>query len=141
MSCCHFHRPVHPLSITVCGHAHSLYFSEECFIMTYQLPQSIYFMSIVTSTCHWVFSYEVVNVIIFQCLSLFFPFPVPIQCRHRSHQRIPMMLRTCECDEKIWRSQLSDHCKCVSIDLLQVVRRDVNVLEIYVPNIKFQYFL
>jgi hypothetical protein len=25
MSCCNFHRPVHPLSTTMCGHDHSLY--------------------------------------------------------------------------------------------------------------------
>jgi hypothetical protein len=113
------------------------YFSEEHFIVTYQLPQSIYFMSIVMSTCHWVFSYEVVNVVIFQCISLFFPFSIPIQCRHRSHQRILVMLCTCKCDEKIWGSQLSDHCKYSFLVLLQVVRRDANVFEIYVSNIRF----
>jgi hypothetical protein len=41
------------------------YFYEKRFIMACQFPQSIYSMSIVVSTCHWAFSYEVVNVIIF----------------------------------------------------------------------------
>ena len=50
------------------------YFSKKRFIMAYQLSQSIYSMSIVASTCHWVFSYEVVNVIIFQCINLFLRF-------------------------------------------------------------------
>jgi hypothetical protein len=46
VSCCHFHRPVHPLSTTVRGHAHSpilefshkkvvRYFSEKRFIMAW----------------------------------------------------------------------------------------------------------
>jgi hypothetical protein len=148
VSCCHFHRPVHPLSITVCGHAHSLYsgiqsqnssmiFFRRTFHHDISIASKHLFMSIVMSTCHWVFSYEVVNVIIFQCISLFFPFPVPIQCRHRSHQWIPVMLCTCKCDEKSWGSQLSDHCKYSFLVLLQVVRRDANVFEIYVSNIRF----
>jgi hypothetical protein len=115
------------------------YFSKERFIMTYQLPQIIYSMPIVASTCHWVFSYEVVNVIIFQCINLFFPFPVhvPIQCRHCNHQWILVMLCTCKCDEKCCGSQLSDHCKNIFLVLLQIFRRDANVFEIYVSNIIF----
>jgi hypothetical protein len=27
--CCHFHRPVHPISTTVCGHAHSYYGTQS----------------------------------------------------------------------------------------------------------------
>ena len=116
------------------------YFSKKHFIMAYQLSQSIYSMSIVVSTCHWVFSYEVVNVIIFHCIGFFFTFPVPMQVRHENHQWIPTMLCTCKCDEKCWRAQLSDHCKNIFLVLLQIVRRDANVFEIYVSNIRFQNF-
>jgi hypothetical protein len=108
--------------------------------MAYQLYQSIYSLSIVESTCHWVFSYEVVNVIIFQCIGLFFTFLVPMQVRYRSHQWIPTMLFTCKRDEKCWRAQLSDHWKNSFLFLLQIVRRDVNAFEIYVSNIRFQDF-
>jgi hypothetical protein len=87
--------------------------------MAYQLSQSIYSMSIVASTCHWVFPYEVVNAIIFQCIRLFFTLYVLMQVRCYSHQWIPAMLCTCKCDEKCWRSQLSDNCKNSFLVLLQ----------------------
>jgi hypothetical protein len=120
--CFQLHRPVHPLSTRVCGYVHSpysgiqskkvvRYFSKNRFIMAYQLYQSIYSMSIVASTCHWVFSYQIVNAIIFHCICLFFTFPVLMQVRYRNHQWIPAMLYTCKCDEECWWSQLPDHCK------------------------------
>jgi hypothetical protein len=116
------------------------YFSEKRFNVAYQLSQSIYSMSIVVSTCHWVFSYEVVNVIIFQCIGFFFTFPVPMKVRYGSYQWILAMLCTCKCDEKFWLAQLPDHCKNSFFVLLQIVRRGANVFEIYVSNIRFQNF-
>jgi hypothetical protein len=105
--------------------------------MAYKLSQSIYSMSIVVSTCHWVFSYEVVNVIIFQCIGLFFTFPVLMQVIYDNHQWIPKMLCTCKRDEKCWWAQLMDHCKNSFLVLLQIVKRDANVFDIYVSNIIF----
>jgi hypothetical protein len=151
VNCCQLYRLVHPLSTTVHGHVHSPYsgiqskksdsiFFEKCFIMAYQLYQRIYSLSIVESTCHWVFSYEVVNVIIFQCIGLFFTFLVPMQVRYRSDQWIPIVLFTCKRDKKCWRAQLSDHWKNNFLFLLEIVRRDVNAFEIYVSNIRFQDF-
>ena len=62
------------------------YFSEKCFIMAYQLSQRIYSMSIVSSTCHRVFSYEVVNVVIFQCIVFFY-----VSCYYAGQKRQPSM--------------------------------------------------
>jgi hypothetical protein len=48
---------------------------------------------------------------------------------------------TCECDKKGWKPQLSYHFKYVFLYLLQVIKRNVDVFEVYVSNIIFEYFL
>jgi hypothetical protein len=97
-------------------------------------------MSIVSSTCHRVFSYEVVNVIIFQCIVFFF-LHFLLLCR--SETTATNGSQQCSALVNVMKNVGGPNCRIIAILfflLLQIVRRGVDVLEIYLSNIRFYNF-